>query len=129
MDLGQGRSIVSRKYRKRFRCHCAYLTAPLPRLEVCFRRSMHLAKSIRLFRATSLFRYALPLSPSISLSLFHFCLTLRGLLITSFISLSGFLWVAIWPRWCVHEGVPLCVIMHTRVCSRCARVFLSGCPS
>lgn len=89
---------------------------------------MHLAKSIRVFRTSPLHRYTLPPFPSISSSLSHFSLTLRGLLITSLISVSGFLWGAIWPRWCVHEGVRLCVIMGMCVFT-CARVFLSGCLS
>lgn len=103
----------------KFRCHCAYLPAPPPSLAllgVCYRRSMHLAKSIRVFRAFALYRYSLPLLPSISSSLSHFSLTLRGLLITSLISLSGFLWGAIWPRWYVHEGVRLRAITGTCVC-------------
>lgn len=106
---------------------------PLALLGVCYCRSMHLAKSIRVFRASAPHRYSLPSPPlsslpSISSSLSHFSLTLRGLLITSLISLSGFLWGAIWPRWCVHEGVRLCVIMgmclcsHVHVCS-CLAVF------
>lgn len=95
-------------------------------------RSMHLAKSIRVFRASPLHRYSLPPFPSISSSLSHFSLTLRGLLITLLISLSGFLWEAIWPRWCVHEGVRLCVIMSMCVCSHvpiffCLAVFLDRC--
>lgn len=103
-------------------------TPSLALLGVCYRRSMHLAKSIRVFRASALYRYSLPLFPSISSSLSHFSLTLRGLLITSLISLSGFLWGAIWPRWYVHEGVRLCVITgmcvcsHVHVCSCLARL-------
>lgn len=100
----------------KFRCHCAHPQPkppsptrtpllPLALLGVCYCRSMHLAKSIRVFRASALYRYSLPLPPSISSSLSRSSLTLRGLLITSLISLSGFLWGAIWPRWCVHKGV------------------------
>ncbi len=102
---------------------------PLALLGVCYCRSMHLAKSIRVFRASALHRYSLPSLP------FHFFIPL------SFLPhferpLNHFAHLFKW----VFMGGHLAKVVRSRRCTAvcdyghvspftCARVSLSGCLS